>query len=42
MPCVSQCLAIALVAAVATSASPSVNVGMDAAFPRGPYLLELL
>ncbi|KAM0429912.1 hypothetical protein ACHAQK_010885 [Fusarium lateritium] len=42
MQCVSQCLAVALVAAVATSASPSVNVGMNAAFPRGPYLLELL
>ncbi|KAG8666915.1 hypothetical protein FPOAC1_011737 [Fusarium poae] len=31
-----------MLAATATSASPSVNVGMHAAFPRGPYLLELL
>ncbi|KAF5027168.1 hypothetical protein F66182_741 [Fusarium sp. NRRL 66182] len=31
-----------LMAATAASASPSVNVGMNAAFPRGPYLLELL
>ncbi|KAF4337622.1 KRE5-killer toxin-resistance [Fusarium beomiforme] len=42
MPCLSQCLAIALVTATAAFASPSVNVGMNAAFPRGPYLLELL
>ncbi|KAF4965496.1 hypothetical protein FSARC_6729 [Fusarium sarcochroum] len=35
-------LLMALVAATAASASPSVNVGMNAAFPRGPYLLELL
>ncbi|KAL5609411.1 hypothetical protein FOVSG1_004092 [Fusarium oxysporum f. sp. vasinfectum] len=42
MPCLSQCLAMALVAATAALASPSVNVGMNAAFPRAPYLLELL
>ncbi|KAF9773481.1 hypothetical protein IL306_008689 [Fusarium sp. DS 682] len=42
MPCLSQCLAMALVAATTAFASPSVNVGMNAAFPRGPYLLELL
>jgi UDP-glucose:glycoprotein glucosyltransferase len=35
-------MAVAMLAATATSASPSVNVGMHAAFPRGPYLLELL
>lgn len=34
-------LAMALMASLAT-ASPAVNVGMNAAFPRGPYLLELL
>ncbi|KAM0348267.1 hypothetical protein ACHAPU_004235 [Fusarium lateritium] len=42
MPRLAQCLATALVAATAVSASPSVIVGMKAAFPRGPYLLELL
>ncbi|KAF4456729.1 hypothetical protein F53441_1165 [Fusarium austroafricanum] len=42
MLCLSQCMATALVAATAAFASPSVNVGMNAAFPRGPYLLELL
>ncbi|KAF5677305.1 KRE5-killer toxin-resistance protein [Fusarium heterosporum] len=42
MPRLSRCLATALVAATAVSASPSVIVGMNAAFPRGPYLLELL
>ncbi|RGP71852.1 udp-glucose:glyco glucosyltransferase [Fusarium longipes] len=42
MPCLSQCMAVAILAATAASASPSVNVGMHAAFPRGPYLLELL
>ncbi|KAF5002196.1 hypothetical protein FDECE_10687 [Fusarium decemcellulare] len=36
-------LAMALLAALQpAAASPSVNVGMNAAFPRGPYLLELL
>ncbi|KAF7562136.1 hypothetical protein G7046_g2010 [Stylonectria norvegica] len=35
-------LALALTAALEASATPSVNVGMNAAFPRGPYLLELL
>ncbi|KAM5363345.1 hypothetical protein ACJZ2D_012086 [Fusarium nematophilum] len=36
-------LAMALMAALQpAAASPSVNVGMNAAFPRGPYLLELL
>ncbi|KAF4967327.1 hypothetical protein FZEAL_10546 [Fusarium zealandicum] len=36
-------LAVALTAALeAAATSPSVNVGMNAAFPRGPYLLELL
>ncbi|KAM0277523.1 hypothetical protein ACHAQH_005722 [Verticillium albo-atrum] len=35
-------LAFALLAAVGASAGPSVNVGMKAAFPAGPYLLELL
>ncbi|KAI5460277.1 UDP-glucose:glycoprotein glucosyltransferase-domain-containing protein [Mariannaea sp. PMI_226] len=35
-------LAVALVAALQASAAPSVNVGMKAAFPRAPYLLELL
>ncbi|CAM1503671.1 Fc.00g012620.m01.CDS01 [Cosmosporella sp. VM-42] len=35
-------LAIALVAALQASATPSVNVAVNAAFPRGPYLLELL
>ncbi|KAI1056814.1 hypothetical protein LB507_002177 [Fusarium sp. FIESC RH6] len=42
MPCLSQCMAMALLAVAGASASPSVNVGMNAAFPRGPYLLELL
>ncbi|KAK7426302.1 killer toxin resistant protein [Neonectria magnoliae] len=35
-------LAVALIAALQTAASPSINVGMDAAFPSAPYLLELL
>ncbi|KAM0324560.1 hypothetical protein ACHAQA_007945 [Verticillium albo-atrum] len=35
-------LALTLLAAVNVSAGPSVNVGMQAAFPAGPYLLELL
>lgn len=40
-------LAAALLAATSyapspTSATPSVNVGMRAAFPSPPYLLELL
>ncbi|KAF7550089.1 hypothetical protein G7Z17_g5943 [Cylindrodendrum hubeiense] len=34
-------LAMAL-AALQAAAAPSVNVGMNAAFPRAPYLLELL
>ncbi|EKJ69031.1 hypothetical protein FPSE_10790 [Fusarium pseudograminearum CS3096] len=38
----SQYMAMAMLAATAASASPSVNVGMHAAFPHGPYLLELL
>ncbi|KAL6923844.1 hypothetical protein FSST1_001118 [Fusarium sambucinum] len=42
MPCLSQYMAMAVLAATATSTSPSVNVGMHAAFPHGPYLLELL
>lgn len=36
------CLAMALVAALGVQATPMVNVGMKAAFPAGPYLLELL
>ncbi|KAH7376602.1 UDP-glucose:glycoprotein glucosyltransferase [Plectosphaerella cucumerina] len=35
-------LALTILAAVNVSAVPSVNVGMKAAFPAGPYLLELL
>jgi hypothetical protein len=35
-------LAAALLAAVHVSAGPSVNVGMKAAFPAAPYLIELL
>jgi UDP-glucose:glycoprotein glucosyltransferase len=31
-----------LLAALPASATPSINVGMKAAFPAGPYLLELL
>ncbi|KAH7192547.1 UDP-glucose:glycoprotein glucosyltransferase-domain-containing protein [Fusarium flagelliforme] len=42
MPCLSQCMTMALLAVAGASASPSINVGMNAAFPRGPYLLELL
>lgn len=33
---------MALVAALGVQATPMVNVGMKAAFPAGPYLLELL
>ncbi|KPM37451.1 UDP-glucose:glycoprotein glucosyltransferase [Neonectria ditissima] len=35
-------LAAALTVALQAAAAPSVNVGMDAAFPSAPYLLELL
>lgn len=35
-------LVAGLLAASHVSATPSVNVGMKAAFPAGPYLLELL
>ncbi|KAH8670486.1 UDP-glucose:glycoprotein glucosyltransferase-domain-containing protein [Ilyonectria robusta] len=35
-------VALALAAALQAAAAPSVNVGMNAAFPRAPYLLELL
>ncbi|GKU02696.1 udp-glucose:glycoprotein glucosyltransferase [Fusarium langsethiae] len=42
MLCLSQYMAMAALAVMAVSASPSVNVGMHAAFPQGPYLLELL
>lgn len=33
---------MALVAALGAQATPLVNIGMKAAFPAGPYLLELL
>lgn len=35
-------LALASIVALQTSATPSVNVDVKAAFPSGPYLLELL
>ncbi|KAH7129335.1 UDP-glucose:glycoprotein glucosyltransferase-domain-containing protein [Dactylonectria estremocensis] len=35
-------LAMALTPALQAAATPSVNVGLNAAFPRAPYLLELL
>jgi UDP-glucose:glycoprotein glucosyltransferase len=35
-------LKLALVAAFGAQATPSVNIGMKAAFPAGPYLLELM
>jgi UDP-glucose:glycoprotein glucosyltransferase len=38
----SGCLKMALVAALRASATPLVNIGMEAAFPSGPYLLELM
>lgn len=31
-----------LIAALQANAAPSVNIGMRASFPAGPYLLELL
>ncbi|ROT37875.1 UDP-glucose:glyco protein glucosyltransferase [Sodiomyces alkalinus F11] len=34
--------ALSLLAAIHVSAVPSVNVAMNAAFPAGPYLIELL
>ncbi|KAK0384245.1 hypothetical protein NLU13_8333 [Sarocladium strictum] len=36
------CLRVALVAALGAQATPLVNIGMEAAFPAGPYLLELI
>jgi hypothetical protein len=35
-------LMLSLLAGSAANAAPSVNVGLEAAFPAGPYLLELL
>ena len=35
-------LAGVLMTALGTSATPAVNIGMKAAFPAGPYVLELL
>lgn len=35
-------LATALLAAVPALAVPTINIGMEAGFPAGPYLLELL
>jgi hypothetical protein len=35
-------LKLALVAAIGAHATPSVNIGMKAAFPAAPYLLELM
>lgn len=35
-------LTVGLMLALQAHSTPSVNVGMNAAFPAGPYLLELL
>ncbi len=41
-PALSAVVAAALTALPLAAASKSVNVGMNAAFQAGPYLLELL
>lgn len=35
-------LILGLLLALQAHSTPTVNVGMNAAFPAGPYLLELL